>query len=110
MDPTQRNVAMVFGASGISGWAVMQNLLSYPSRTTFSRIIGLTNRPLTLEQGGFPADDERVELYSGINLRQDLEAVRAQLKEKVPRLDEVTNVYYLGTLSADAACAYVEGI
>lgn len=90
------HTALVFGTSGISGWAVMQNLLRYPSPKTFRRIIGLTNRPLSKLEGNFPEDDIRVELYSGLDLRLELGGVKTQLANTVPRLEEVTYVYYCG--------------
>lgn len=90
------NVALVFGASGISGWAVAKNALSYPTPTTFSRVISLTNRPKTVEESGLPKDP-RLELYSGVNLRTDLGNVIGLL-QGIPNLDEVTHVYYLGKL------------
>lgn len=90
------NVALVFGASGISGWAVTRNLLSYPSPTTFSRVIGLTNRPMSLAESQLPQDDARLEIYSGINLRQDLAEVKREMEAKIPNLDEVTHMYYCG--------------
>ncbi|KAL4908855.1 hypothetical protein BDW74DRAFT_73698 [Aspergillus multicolor] len=96
-----KNVALVFGASGISGWAVTKCALSYPTPTTFSRVIGLTNRPLPLEKSGLP-NDPRLELYSGINLRQSLDDVLVQLQEKIPNLEEVTHVYYLAYSNATA--------
>lgn len=91
----EKNVALVFGASGISGWAITRNLLSYPTPTTFSRVIGLTNRPMSIEEGKFP-EDPRLELHSGIDLRGDLVRVKEQMQEKIIRLEEVTHVYYGG--------------
>lgn len=91
-----RKVALVFGASGISGWAVTRNLFSYPSSTTFSRIVGLTNRPLDLNSSQLPVDDPRLEIYSGINLRESLDTVKEQMAAKISKLDEVTHVYYCG--------------
>lgn len=90
------HTALVFGASGISGWAVMQNLLSYPSPDTFRRIVGLTNRPMSKADGNFAEDDKRIELYSGFDLRQELGGVKTQLTNTVPRLQELTHVYYCG--------------
>lgn len=90
-----KKVALVFGASGISGWAVAKNVLTYPTPTTFSRVIGLTNRPRTVQESGLP-QDPRLELHSGVNLQADLESVMTHLQGKVPNLDEVTHVYYLG--------------
>lgn len=96
------NVALVFGASGISGWAVAKNVLSYPTPTTFSRVIGLTHRPRTVEESGLPKDP-RLELHSGINLRSSLDDVLEQL-QKIPNVDEVTHVYYLGEFCLPALC------
>ncbi|PLB36008.1 SDR family oxidoreductase [Aspergillus candidus] len=95
-----KNVALVFGASGISGWAVAKNVLSYPTSTTFSRVIGLTHRPRTVEESGLP-QDPRLELHSGINLRSSLDDVLGQLR-KIPNVDEVTHVYYLAYSNATA--------
>ncbi|KAJ5106604.1 hypothetical protein N7456_003279 [Penicillium angulare] len=85
-----KNVALVFGASGISGWAVTKCALSYPTPTTFGRVIG-----------GLP-QDVRLELYSGVNLRGNLDEVLCQLEEKVPNLEDVTHVYYLAYSNATA--------
>ncbi|KAL4965198.1 SDR family oxidoreductase [Aspergillus stella-maris] len=101
MAKSQNNVALVFGASGISGWAVTKNLLSYPSSTTFSRIIALTHRPRTVEDSGLPSDP-RLELYSGIDLRASLDDVKQQMQSKIPGLEEVTQVYYLAYANATA--------
>lgn len=95
---TSDKVALVFGASGISGWAVTRSLLEYPTPSTFSRVIGLTHRPQTREELGLP-DDPRLEVYSGVNLRADLEEVMNQMHETVRQLDQVTHVYYLGKAS-----------
>ncbi|KAL2785629.1 hypothetical protein BJX66DRAFT_314465 [Aspergillus keveii] len=103
---SQNNVALVFGASGISGWAVTKNLLSYPTSTTFSRVIALTHRPRTVEQTGLP-QDPRLELHSGIDLRSNLQDVKEQMKGKIPRLNEVTHVYYLAYANATA---YTENV
>lgn len=90
-----KNVALVFGASGISGWAVTKCALSYPTPATFDRVIGLTNRPLPLEKSGLP-QDPRLELHHGVYLRGSLDEVMSQLRDKVPNLEDVTHVYYLG--------------
>jgi nucleoside-diphosphate-sugar epimerase len=96
MAAESKNVALVFGASGISGWAVTKNLLSYPTATTFARVIGLTNRPVDLDNSQLPTDDSRLEVYSGLNLRGELSEVIAHMKEKVPNVDQVTHMYYCG--------------
>ncbi|PLB44203.1 hypothetical protein P170DRAFT_416668 [Aspergillus steynii IBT 23096] len=100
MTNSQNNVALVFGASGISGWAATKNLLTYPTPTTFSRVVGLTNRPKTVEESGLP-QDPRLELYSGIDLRSSFENVVAQM-QKIPNLDQITHIYYLAYSNATA--------
>lgn len=57
----------------------------------FSRVIGLTNRPLSSARARLP-EDERLELYSEINLL-DREKSLLQLQH-VPKIQEVTHVYY----------------
>ncbi|KAL5336870.1 hypothetical protein BJX70DRAFT_371360 [Aspergillus crustosus] len=101
MAEPEKNVALVFGASGISGWAVTKNLLSYPSPTTFSRVIALTHRPRTLEETRLPVDP-RLELYSGVNLRDSLEDVKDQLQGKIAKVEEITHVYYLAYTNSTA--------
>lgn len=96
----RKNVALVFGASGISGWAVTRTLLSYPSATTFSRVVGLTHKPRSVADSGLP-QDPRLELYSGVDLRGTLEEVKTQMQNIVPNLDEVTHMYYCGQSSLE---------
>lgn len=91
----QKNVALVFGASGISGWAVAKNLLSYPTETTFSRVVGLTHKPRPVAESGLP-QDSRLELYSGVDLRGTLDEVKTQMQNIIPKLEEVTHMYYCG--------------
>jgi nucleoside-diphosphate-sugar epimerase len=89
-DPTYR--ALVFGASGITGWAVVREALQYPTSTTFDRIIGLTNRPLTKSEAILP-EDERLELHSNVDLSAGVSAVEARLK-RIDGIEGVTHVYF----------------
>lgn len=82
--------ALVFGASGVTGHAVLKALLANPS-PSFARVIGLTNRPLSSEVAQLPRD-QRLELYSGCNLL-DREKSLLQLQH-IPGIGEVTHVYY----------------
>lgn len=89
--------ALVFGASGISGWAVVKEALSYPTTTTFDHVTALTNRPLTIADAHWP-DDARLQLASGIDLTDSVEKVANALKEKVGNIGTVTHVFLLAYL------------
>ncbi|KAE9371307.1 hypothetical protein N431DRAFT_545584 [Stipitochalara longipes BDJ] len=84
--------ALIFGASGITGWAITNSALSYPTTSTFSQVVGLTSRPLSLEASGLPSD-ERLQLYSGLDLSQDAEAITKYLK-KIKNVEQITHVYF----------------
>jgi nucleoside-diphosphate-sugar epimerase len=84
--------ALVFGASGISGWALVKEALSYPTPTTFSQVTALSNRPLSLSDAQWP-DDPRLQLTSEIDLTHPTEKVVEGLKEKVKNVDTVTHVF-----------------
>lgn len=84
--------ALIFGASGITGWALMNQAVTYPTPTTFSRIIGLSNRPLAAADAQLPAD-ARIELYSGIDLSKGKVEAVEQLR-KVKDIEKTTHVYF----------------
>jgi nucleoside-diphosphate-sugar epimerase len=90
------NHALIFGASGISGWALCNQLLAYPSKDSFSRVTGLTNRPLSIEDAKLP-HDPRLELLSGIDLSGTVESVKQDLEKKVKDIKDVTHVFFMGT-------------
>ena len=88
--------ALVFGASGVTGWSFINEILNdYPKPNTWKRAHALTNRPLSQEQSQWPKDP-RLNIVSGIDLlagsQEDLEN---ELKTKIPDVNEVTHVYYL---------------
>ncbi|KAL2009913.1 hypothetical protein VTN00DRAFT_5720 [Thermoascus crustaceus] len=89
---------LIFGASGISGWALLNAAVNYPTPTTFRRITGLCNRPLTKEAAQLPADP-RINLVPGIDLTGSAESVVQALREKVEDVETVTTVYF---------CAYIQ--
>lgn len=89
------NHALIYGASGISGWAIVNAILNgYPSKDAFTKVSALVNRPLTREMALWP-EDPRLQIVSGIDLlkgsQEDLEKT---IKEKVPEVDTVTQVYF----------------
>jgi hypothetical protein len=104
------NHALVFGASGISGWAIVNQILSdYPAKGVFSAVTALTNRPLPAEYTTWPKDS-RLDVVSGLDLmkgsQEDLEAA---MKEKIKGIEDVTQVYFFGKiarrqLAASAHC------
>jgi hypothetical protein len=87
--------ALIFGASGISGWSLMNQARIYPSPTAFACITGTTNRPTSIGQLQIPYDD-RIQLASGIDLTKSVDEVVAALKEKVPHVDTVSHVFFTG--------------
>lgn len=94
MASTKGIQALVFGASGITGWAITNSALSYPTPTTFSRVVGLTSRPLSLADSHFPFDP-RLQLYSGLDLSQDAQSIAEYLR-KVEDIADITHVYFAG--------------
>lgn len=87
--------ALVLGASGISGWSILNQARTYPTPSTFSRITGTTNRPLSLEDARIPKD-ERIKLVSGIDFTRPIEEVVRLLKEKIADIDTVTHLFFTG--------------
>ncbi|KAK5109709.1 hypothetical protein LTR85_002287 [Meristemomyces frigidus] len=105
--------ALVFGASGITGWAIVKEALSYPTSTTFSRVIGLTSRPLTVEDARLP-QDARLQLYAGLDLSKDVKSTISYL-HGIPGIEHVTHVYFaayvhLGWGASDSASRARENV
>ncbi|KAK5019483.1 hypothetical protein LTR16_000510 [Cryomyces antarcticus] len=87
--------ALIFGASGVTGWSFVNEMLNdYPQPQIWNRVSALTNRPLTREAAMWPAD-ERLDIVSGIDLlkgsQDELEEV---MRSKIPQVNSVTHVYY----------------
>ncbi|KAJ5157285.1 uncharacterized protein N7482_008385 [Penicillium canariense] len=94
------NHAIVFGASGLIGWALVDQLLnSYPTADSFSKITAVTNRPLNFSKSYWPEPDSnrpQLQLVSGINLRHGDGATLADsLKQEVEDIGSITHLYYL---------------
>ena len=87
--------ALILGASGISGWSLLNQTRKYPTETTFARITGTTNRPFSLEKAQIPADD-RIRVVSGIDFLKTVDEVAEALKSKIPDVDSVTHVFFTG--------------
>lgn len=93
---TQGKHALIFGASGISGWSLMKQCLSYPAPTTFAHVTGLCNRPVD-KKNLFLPDDPRLNIVSGIDLTAPVATVVSELRRKVPSVEDVDVVFFSGT-------------
>ncbi|KAI0192424.1 hypothetical protein F4808DRAFT_443121 [Astrocystis sublimbata] len=94
------NHAIVFGASGLIGWAVVDQLLrAYPEAKTFSRVTAVTNRKVEESESHWHtqgADRPSLQLVSGIDLaRCDGAALAEALTAAVEDVHTVTHLYYL---------------
>lgn len=95
--------ALVFGASGLIGWGVVDQLLSnYPAQGTFSTVSALVNRPLRVEDSFWPERSPAtpdLQLVSGVNLAgTTIESLEKLLLREVRGIENVTHVFYFGTL------------
>ncbi len=87
--------ALILGASGISGWGILNQISTYPNATYFTRITGTTNRPLSLKKARITADS-RIKLVSGIDFTKPVEEVAELLKNTVPSAESVSHVFFTG--------------
>ncbi|KAM0262568.1 hypothetical protein ACHAQJ_001613 [Trichoderma viride] len=92
MSTIANRTALVFGASGITGWAVLREALEYPTASTFHKVIGLTNRPLDRSKSFLP-DDSRLALVHGVDLTASVDDVVAKLAG-IDGIKNVTDVYF----------------
>ncbi|KAK1240990.1 hypothetical protein MKX08_000964 [Trichoderma sp. CBMAI-0020] len=84
--------ALIFGASGISGWAITRAAVLSGKPYNFSRVIALTNRPLSRQDSNLP-DDPKLELKSGLDLAKGTGSVKEFLKQ-IPGIEKTTHVYF----------------
>ena len=93
--------ALVFGASGLAGWAVVDQLLSnYPTQGTFSQLTALVNRPLNVADSYWPSPSPsrpKLQLVPHVNLlRGSVEELTDFLKHEVGDIENVTHAFYFG--------------
>lgn len=92
--------ALVFGASGVTGWSFINELLNdYPKKGIWDGVVAMTNRPLKQEDSLWPADS-RLQIVSGVNLLGTQDEIEKVLKENVENVDKITHVYYLGNVES----------
>lgn len=94
--------ALVFGATGLIGWGVVNELLSgYPEHGLFDRVTAVTNRSLTLEDAHWldvSSDAPELQICSGIDLLNGTgDRLAATLETAVRGIQGVTHVFYFGS-------------
>ncbi|KAJ5407791.1 hypothetical protein N7509_001674 [Penicillium cosmopolitanum] len=98
MTPNQNRHAIVFGCTGISGWALVNQLLSgYPAIDTFEKVTAISNRPFDLDDAQWPCedDDTRLQIVSGLDLlAEDDISLQRILSEKVSSVRTVSHIYF----------------
>ena len=98
--------ALIFGASGIAGWAFTRECLVYPAANTFDRVIALSYRTLdknyftfdtnsSYDDSKLQAELSRLDVYDGIDLSNNsvLEKIA-----NIPDIEKITHVFYSGIL------------
>lgn len=88
--------ALVFGASGISGWAITRAAVLSPEPYVFKRVIGLTSRPLSIKASALP-QDPKLELRGGLDLSKGIDDVTKFLSQ-IDGIENTTHVYFTGNL------------
>jgi nucleoside-diphosphate-sugar epimerase len=87
--------ALVFGASGITGWAIVNAILNgYPSESAFTKVTALTNRPLPTDVAQWPKSS-KLQVVSGLDLLAgDQSTLEATVKERVSGIETVSHVFF----------------
>lgn len=85
----------MYGASGVTGWAVVNQILDgYPATDTFTKVTALANRPLSPEAAQWPKSD-KLEVVSGLDLlKGSQEELENGMKQKIADIENVTHVYF----------------
>ncbi|KAK7421634.1 hypothetical protein QQX98_002101 [Neonectria punicea] len=81
--------ALVFGATGLLGWAVVDQLLAHSP--PFASVTAVSNRPVAASDARWPPSSS-LRLVSGVDLRDD--ALADQLRREVDDIARVTHVFY----------------
>lgn len=90
--------ALIFGASGITGWAITHALLEgYPHPDTFSEVTALTNRPLPAEVAQWP-QSEKLQVVSGLDLltSNGIKGLEEEMRSRIKDVETVSHVYFFG--------------
>lgn len=112
MSPPRKNHAVVIGATGLLGWAVVDDLLSAnsilgPSASSgFARITALVNRPVGEDELFWPEwhpAQPKLLVVDGVDLTREKEKVVALLRERIPDINTITHAFYFGTTAGSTA-------
>jgi len=98
------NHALVFGATGIQGWAIVNEILNdYPNSGAFDRVTALSNRPFT-ENLLWPYSDKLLKI-SGLDLLTNggQNGIERFLQWKIEDVETVTHVFFCGTSAQPVA-------
>lgn len=91
------NHALIFGATGIQGWAVVNQILNgYPSEDAFETVTALANRPIT-EEMLWPKSS-KLQTVSGVDLltEKGQSGLEEDMKQKIKDVDTVTHMFFFG--------------
>ncbi|KAK7053691.1 Sirq protein [Favolaschia claudopus] len=91
--------ALVFGASGLAGWGVVEQLLqNYPAEATFSNVTAVINRPMSVADSFWPTSGSAsptLNLVTGVNLSEGtVEEFTNVLRSRIKDISTVSHVYY----------------
>jgi hypothetical protein len=89
--------ALIYGASGITGWAIVNQLLQNNANSDqFSRVTALTNRPLDHKDTLWPQSAKLLLTTANIMHEGGQKGLENDLKSKVKDISTVTHVYFFG--------------
>jgi hypothetical protein len=95
--------ALIFGASGITGWAITNQLLKgYPSPDAFSTVTACTNRPLKLEDTLWPKSKKLQTAQVNLMNEKGQEGLEAELKRNIKGIENVSHVYFFGKVHSSS--------
>lgn len=96
------NHALVFGATGIQGWAIVNQLLNdYRTADAFEHVTALSNRPVP-DNIIWPTST-KLQVVSGIDLLTEdgQEGLQNKVKAEIANIDSVSHVFFTGKTCCD---------
>ncbi|KAF7893438.1 uncharacterized protein EAF02_000976 [Botrytis sinoallii] len=99
MASSRKKHALIFGATGLIGWGIVNELLSsYPQPGVFSRVTAVANRSLLVSDTHWPEGSSKMpelQIVTGINLLEGTsEDLAAYLKDCMNDFGSITHVFY----------------